>query len=112
MTNEEAITTAVRDYYEGWYDADTERMERALHPELVKRSVKLSRVLTKDLMVGMTGDGEGREDGKDRTIDIRIDDVASSMASATVRTPVYHEYLHLLRTDDGWQIVGALWQYA
>ena len=33
----DAIHDAVRDYVEGWFDGDGARMQRALHPEFVKR---------------------------------------------------------------------------
>ena len=32
-----AVRSVVLDYVEGWFDGDAGRMERALHPELVKR---------------------------------------------------------------------------
>ena len=32
------VTRTVEDYFLGWYDADSERMRRALHPDLAKRS--------------------------------------------------------------------------
>ena len=35
---EAAIRATVLDYVQGWYDGDAARMERALHPELAKRS--------------------------------------------------------------------------
>jgi hypothetical protein len=35
--DEDAIRAVVLDYVEGWFDGDAARMERALHPELVKR---------------------------------------------------------------------------
>lgn len=35
--DEQAIRAVVGDYAEGWFDGDCARMERALHPELVKR---------------------------------------------------------------------------
>ena len=31
------------------------------------------------------------------------------IASALVRSEPYHEYLHLVRTGDGWKIANALW---
>ena len=34
-----AIRTTALDYIEGWYEGSSERMERALHPELAKRIV-------------------------------------------------------------------------
>ena len=36
-TETDAITGTVLDYFEGWFDGDVARMERALHPNLVKR---------------------------------------------------------------------------
>jgi hypothetical protein len=37
MTEEDGLRAAVLDYVEGRFDGNAERMERALHPELVKR---------------------------------------------------------------------------
>jgi hypothetical protein len=37
VTGEDAVRSAVMDYVEGWFEGDAGRMERALHPELVKR---------------------------------------------------------------------------
>jgi hypothetical protein len=34
----------------------------------------------------------------------------SWIASVTVRSPIYQEYVHLVRTRDGWKIVNTLWQ--
>jgi len=34
--DEAAIRGVVCDYVDGWFDGDAARMERALHPELVK----------------------------------------------------------------------------
>jgi hypothetical protein len=38
--DEGLIRRAVLDYFEGWFDGDPVRMERALHPKLAKRSVE------------------------------------------------------------------------
>ena len=114
-SDEELITSVVRDYYEGWYDADPVRMDQALHADLVKRSsarehgAHLSFV-TKQQMVEFTAHGEGLADGADRVLDIEIEDLSESIASVTVRTPVYYEYLHLVRTPDGWKIANALFR--
>ena len=35
----QAIVAGALDYYEGWFEGESERMERALHPDLVKRSL-------------------------------------------------------------------------
>ena len=64
-------------------------------------------------MVEATARGVGRTRGanpEDRVIDIEVVDVYDRIASVTVRSPIYHEYLHLVRTSEGWRIANALWQ--
>jgi len=106
-----AVVATVLDYFEGWFDGDTERMERALHPALAKRGPEL-RTATKDDMVAWTAEGEGKAEdpGPGRRIDVTVVDAHGNIASAVVDSDVYREYLHLVRTDDGWRIVNALWQ--
>ena len=106
----EAITATVRDYFEGWFDGDEERMDRALHPDLVKRRADEElHFRTKEQMLEFTREGEGRADAADRTLQIEIADVYGDIASAIVSSAVYHEYLHLVRTREGWKIANALW---
>jgi hypothetical protein len=106
-----AVVATARDYFEGWFDGDTERMDRALHPNFVKRrAVEELGITTKERMLELTRRGEGREDAADRTLDVEVEDVYGDIASATVHSAVYHEYLHLVRTRDGWKIANALWQ--
>ena len=117
MSTEELITETVRDYFEGWFDADVARMDRALHPELVKRwpgtgQGRALGITTKERMLELTAEGEGRKDGTDRSLDIAILDVSDDIASVRVRSAVYHEYLYLVRTPDGWKIANALWRLA
>ena len=64
-TAHELITKSVLDYYEGWYDADVGRMDRAVHNDLVKRSSAREHgavlsFITKKQMLELTGQGEGR----------------------------------------------------
>jgi hypothetical protein len=63
-------------------------------------------------MLALTARGEGRKDGVDRTLEVEIEDVCEDIASVTVRSAVYHEYVHLVRTRDGWKIVNAFWRYS
>jgi hypothetical protein len=86
-------------------------MERALHQNLVKRRAgEELGVTTKERMLELTRRGEGRQDGADRTLDVEVHDVYGDIATATVRSAVYHEYLHLVCTREGWKIANALWQ--
>ncbi len=111
--SDDAIVAVALDYFEGWFDGDPARMERALHPELAKRGVVpdgLART-TAARMVELTAEGAGRDkDVGARGIDITVEDVHGEIANVTVRSAVYREYLQLVRTPDGWKIVNALWQ--
>ena len=110
-SDEDAVVATVRDYFEGWFDGDPVRMERALHKNLVKRRAgdELG-VTTKERMLELTRRGDGKEDAADRTLDIEVEDVYGDIASVTVCSAVYHEYVQLVRTPDGWKIANALWQ--
>jgi putative lumazine-binding protein len=63
-------------------------------------------------MLELTALGEGKPDGADRSLDIEVEDATEDTASVTVRSAVYHEYVHLVRTPDGWKIANALWRYS
>jgi hypothetical protein len=117
-TERAAIERTVLDYFEGWFEGDPVRMERALHPELVKRSLEEDasgretlRTITAEQMIEATarGQGKGNDPGELR-IEIEVEDVLGELANVTVRSAVYTEYLHLARTSDGWKIVNDVWQ--
>jgi hypothetical protein len=115
-----AIRACLLDYFEGWFDGDVSRMERALHPGLAKHSLGQDRarsetldVTTRDEMIEATARGVGRtRDLPDRAIRIDITGVSGGIASATVHSAVYVEYTLLAQTGDGWRITGALWRWA
>jgi hypothetical protein len=114
-TDESAIVGVALDYFEGWFDGDSVRMKRALHPALAKRGLEQildperPKITTAERMIELTAAAEGTADGVDRRLDIEVEDVHGDIASVTVRAVVYHEYLHLVRTPEGWKIVNALW---
>jgi hypothetical protein len=110
------------DYFEGWFNGDTARIERALHPALAKRSLgqgssdpERLATLTARQMVEATARGEGeREDPGDRRIEVEVEveHLHGTIANVTVRSAVYVEYLQLVHTRHGWKIVNALWARA
>jgi ketosteroid isomerase-like protein len=116
VEDRQLIEQTIRDYFEGWFDGDVVRMDPALHPNLVKRWPANDRaaalaITSKERMLELTEAGEGAADGEDPSLEIVIDDVAEDIASARVRSAVYHEYVHLVRTEDGWKIANALWRH-
>ena len=44
-----------------------------------------------------------------REIEVEITDVYRDIANVTVRSTPYREYLHLVRTDEGWKIASTLY---
>lgn len=116
MTDHEQVHATALDYFEGWYDADAERIARSLHSELVKRwagdtdGVHLGRTLDKATMVAQTAEGGGRDTRSDDPIDVDVIEVYGDIATVIVRSHEYREYLHLVRTPEGWQIVNAFFR--
>jgi hypothetical protein len=116
VTEQELVAQTVLDYFEGWFDGDVDRMQRALHPGLAKRSLEQDgRTLnetTAEWMIDATERGLGRERGLgDRRIEVEVEDIYGTIAHATVRSAVYREYVQLVRTQEGWKIVNALWEW-
>jgi len=120
LADVEGMTVACRDYVEGWYDGDPERMRRCLHPDLVKRTLlhdpdtgawRLRRSTSAAMMVKYTQDGGGSEvPATERRHQIIVDDVFRHVACARVISPLYVDYVQLAQTDGRWQLVNVLWE--
>jgi CRP-like cAMP-binding protein len=116
-TDESLVVQAALDYIEGWFDGDAARMERALHPELAKRALRRDdagerlETLTARQMIDATEQGVGKRVGaEERRVEVTVDHLFDGIASATVVSVPYVDYLQLARTEDGWKIVNVLWQ--
>jgi Putative lumazine-binding len=91
MSEDAGVRAAVLDYVEGWFEGNAERMERALHPGVVKRRRGLEgedpdvmETLTARDMIDATAEGIGRrEDAEDREIDVQITYLHGDLAAAT-----------------------------
>jgi hypothetical protein len=115
--DEAAIVATALDYFEGWFDGDAARMRRALHLGLAKRAPTdddaILNETTAEWMFDATAKHLGKErDVTDRRIEVEVIDVHDGIATAVVRSAIYREYLHLIRTREGWKIVNALWQWS
>jgi hypothetical protein len=114
----DAVRATIDDYFLGWYDGDPDRMARALHPDLAKRS-HLARAYgqrTLDMtsaaqMIDATTRARGRRlEPADRWYEVTIDEIHDTIAAARVHAVPYIEYIHLVLTPAGWRIVNTLWQ--
>lgn len=106
----DAVEAVTRDYIESWYAGDPDRMARALHDDLVKRTPDGDelRAVSKQRMVGLTRDGGG-SDVADPAIEVVVDAVDDDIATARTMCADYVDFLHLARSADGtWQIVDIM----
>jgi hypothetical protein len=61
-------------------------------------------------MVDFATAGQGRRtDEAGRRYHVGFVEVYGDIASVTVHSVPYVDYLHLVRTVDGWRILNALW---
>lgn len=113
-----AITATALDYIEGWYEANAERMERSLHPDLAKRIVRtnergrseLSQMSAMGLVQGVKRGG-GKDTPKERQQkDVTILDVYGNTASVKVVASDWIDYLHVAKYNGRWVIVNVLWE--
>jgi hypothetical protein len=111
------IESAARDYIDGWYEGSVERMQRAFHPDLAKRTLSalpngrmVVRTLSADTMVEYTRAGFGKKSARpDQKNQVIILDVSGNMASVKTISHEFVDYLHMARVDGAWKIVNVLW---
>lgn len=114
-----AIRAAALDYAEGWYEGNPNRMERALHPELVKRIVVSDTATGRSVLQNMgasalvngTRHGYGKETPKERRQkEVTVLDIFGNAASAKAEMADWVDYMQLAKVDGRWLIVNVLWE--
>ena len=112
------IRQAALDYIEGYYEGDGARMERALHPELAKRIVRvdergrsqLGQMSAMTLVMGTRAGGGRDTPAPERRKDVTIFDIYQNAATAKVYASGWVDYLHLAKWNGRWVIVNVLWE--
>jgi hypothetical protein len=113
-----AIRATALDYVDGWYTADAERMERALHPELAKRIIRTNAQGKSSLdqmgamrLVQYTRGGGGKNTPPAEQIrNVAILDIYQNVASVRAEMSGWIDYMHLGKWDGRWVIVNVLWE--
>jgi Putative lumazine-binding len=117
--DKEAVRQAVLDYVEGVYEVAPERIERSVHPELVKRGFYIKKgetaytfapmTFTELVNLARTYNKNGRVP-KDAPKEIVIFDVLDQTAAAKLTAVWGVDYFQLAKYDGKWKIVNILWQ--
>lgn len=113
------VEQAARDYLEGWYAPDPQRIGRALHPDLAKRYVhalpngrQAVSTATRNLMIEMTRAGGGSKlPPEKRAVGVTVLEISGDIAVARATSSEYLEYLSLAKCNGEWQIVNILWRF-
>lgn len=113
------IRSAALDYIDGWYQANGDRMERALNPELAKRNVTTDPATGRSRLIQMSamtlvqytrrGGGSSIPAGQRRN-DVRILDIFGGAATVRVTAATWVDYMHLAKVDGRWVIINVLWE--
>ncbi len=116
-----AIKETTLNYIEGYFYKDAQRMEEALHPELVKRSIQKTKdgyefVVNRgaSFMIMAAANNTNRHAANpEEPIEsiVEIYDIVGNAATVKVSTNQYDfiDYLHIGRYYGEWKIVNVFW---
>lgn len=116
-----AIKLAVLDYIESQHTPSPDRMERALHSEMKKRTFWRNKEGKEYLMdtsretmleVARTYNKNGDSFPETPRKDIQIFDIDGRTASVKLTADDWIDYMHLIKLETGeWKVVNVLWQF-
>ncbi len=115
----EAVRQAALDYVEGVYGVDPTRIERSVHPDLVKRGFYIKKgetaysfspmTFAELVNLAKTYNKAGRVP-KDAPKEVTVLDILDQTASVKVVAVWGVDYMHLAKYEGKWMIVNILWQ--
>jgi hypothetical protein len=113
------IRNAALDYIEGWYTRNPVRVERALHPQMIKRMVHADAAGKSVLDEGsglrlvqgarpVPGKSPAPLDTQRR--DVKVLDVFGNAAIVKIDASGWVDYLQLVKWNGEWKILNILWE--
>lgn len=116
--DKEAVRQAGLDYVEGVYNVQPERIERSVHPALVKRGfykkdasapyVELTMSYEQLVNLARTWNKDGKRDTKIKNVEIL--DLADQTAVVKITASWGIDYMLVGKYDGRWKISQILWQ--
>lgn len=114
-----AVKQAALDYVEAIYEVNPAKVERSIHPDLVKRGFFIKKNETSysphamnfaQLVELAKTYNKNAQVPKDAVKEAVVFDVADQTASAKVTAVWGIDYLHLAKYEGTWKIINILWQ--
>ena len=114
----EAVKAVAMDYIQGYYQGDAERMERALHPDLAKRTPALDaqgRTFIRHMgalaLVQATRAGNGRRVPEERRVaEFTLHELDGKIATGKLVSALFTDWFHFAMVNDRWVIVNVIWR--
>ncbi|MBZ5491525.1 MAG: nuclear transport factor 2 family protein [Acidobacteriia bacterium] len=113
-----AVAAVAQNYMDAYYTADPVRMQKALHPDFHKRTLRtvnghteISEDTVESMLEGVRL-GSGKEiPMADRTQKIEVLDLYRDAASVKVVTGRWIDYMHLSKLNGEWRVLDVVLQY-
>jgi hypothetical protein len=111
-----AIKETVANYLEGWFSSDPTRMEKALHPNLSKvtirqipeSSTEFLDIMTAERLIAFTGNNAAWvKDKKTHTMDIVYQDDRIAIVHGV--SDDFYDVCGLIKLNGEWKLVHVLW---
>ncbi|HFK5528783.1 hypothetical protein CMU59_16240 [Elizabethkingia anophelis] len=116
-----AIKQAALDYIESQHSPNPSRMERALHPRMVKRTFWKDKATGKDyvretntesmVLLAESYNKNGDKFPASPRKDIKLLDISDRTASVKLFADEWIDYMHLVKLNGTWKVINVLWQY-
>ncbi|WP_231465229.1 nuclear transport factor 2 family protein [Pedobacter sp. Leaf132] len=116
-----SIKQAAFDYIESQHQPNPSRMERALHPRMVKRTFWKDKATNKDyvretstesmILLAESYNVKGDKFPAKPKKEIKLLDVSERTASLKLIADEWIDYMHLVKLNGAWKIINVLWQY-
>lgn len=116
-----AIQQAALDYIESQHIPNPSRMERALHPRMVKRTFWKDKATGKDylretsaesmILLAESYNKKGDKFPSSPKKEVKLLDISERTASVKLIADEWIDYMHLAKLNGNWKIVNVLWQY-
>ena len=115
MDDAAAVQQAVLDYVEGVYQAKTDLIQRAVHPDLKMfgykgAAEKSGQAMTFTQLVDFASKYSAGGVPKDALKEVKVFDVSGNLASAKLKSSWGTEMLHLVKEDGQWKIMQIVSQ--
>ena len=106
------VRETIRNYIEGYYTGDAQRMGATLHAHYLKHmlhgDIPVREKTGAQMIAELRSQGPANLPPADRTEQISVLDITGNIASAKLVTPHWVDYMTLSKSDGKWKILSVV----